>query len=358
MTGLAFADSCDVLMTSPLSDPELHARLVADTHRHADQRTEQDLDFIPDFNLAGLPTQAERPLHVYALHGRDLPPDLRQAYSVHREKTFREAKEGTGKPSDWEPIIDDNYRQIIAAKVKGDQKPMITGGYRLAPVWEVWQTGLYTLRQFDYSALLTETFRTQMVEVSRSWVVPGVQGGFSLKLMLAVIGKIILIEMPDVRHLGGTVSMSASLSDNSKLLVSRYYMRLHAHPQANLVRASQPPRLQSTLTENDLDRMMNYLEKLGSVEKRMKVLDEWVNLAEGNGYKKGVPQLFKIYGAGLGAQFLGFSEDSEFNTLDALIVVDVSALSAETLVDYTELAFNSKAEAMNAAQAYIARHQK
>jgi len=190
---------------------------------------------------AGSVLVAERGFRVLLVGAGDAPALLREI-GVQRERTFRAAGEGSGRPLDLDRF-DETYLQLV---LWDDAKVRVAGGYRLGLVDQLTRTGgasaLYTHGTFDvHPRLLRHLDRA--VELGRSFVVPEHQRSFApLLLLWRGIGAV-LDRLPRYRLLVGSVSISAAYSDASRQAIASYLL---AGPRrsawASLVRPRRPFR--------------------------------------------------------------------------------------------------------------------
>jgi putative hemolysin len=232
-----------------------------------------------------------------------------------REKTFREAGEGTNKDCD----IDD-YDMYYSHLILWDaEKNKIVGAYRIGRGDEIMnkygKKGFYTHSLFKYknefNAILSES-----LELGRSFVVKEYQ---SKALPLALLWKGILHVMklyPEYRYLLGPVSISSDFSKASKVLIAHYIKtNFYNSELADLVKARKSFKVKGLSKDLDVviqDRNFD-----------VTALEKMVEDIEPNGLK--MPVLLKQY-MRQNAKIIGFNLDPNFNNaLDGLMILDYKA---------------------------------
>jgi putative hemolysin len=124
----------------------------------------------------------------------------------------------------------------------------------------------------------------------------------------------------------GPVSISNDVSDRSKALIISYLKKYYESPDAKLVAPRTPLKEDLRLHEEDI----TFLGTDPDVRELTRHVDA-IEKDENTG--NAMPPLIPIY-IGLGAQFFKFNLDTDFNTLDGLIVTDLSRLKIEDLKNY------------------------
>ncbi len=230
-----------------------------------------------------------------------------------RELTFRAVGEGTGQALDWDRF-DAWYDQLL---LWDPQARRIIGAYRVGRSADIVArhglNGLYTASLFDFDSRFGELLETGL-ELGRSFVVPDYWGTRSLDYLWFGIGAY-LRRYPYLRHLFGTVSISAELPIEARDALVGYYGRYYGEPDA-LAQARFPyplPAAESTSAEL-------------SAEQAFAVLKANLNRLGAR-----VPTLYKQYTELCepgGARFLAFGVDHGFNNaVDGLILVDLARLT-------------------------------
>ncbi|CAN5664609.1 GNAT family N-acetyltransferase [soil metagenome] len=288
------------------------------------------------FDMA--PESSEKRMKVYFAKGSDIPVTLAELGRL-REITFRSVGEGSGKSRDLDEFDADYYHLIAIDKKTGD----IAGAYRLGLVDQLIEKygdkGIYTSQFFDHSALLKTYLKTSL-ELGRSFVVPEYQRSFALMALFGGIGQFVASN-PKYKYLMGPVSISNEVSDRSKAMIIQYLKRYHESPDAALVKPRTP--LREDLVLDPADRaVLAANPNIRDLTKRVNAIEAQLNT--GNT----MPPLIPIY-IGLGAKFFKFNLDTEFNTLDGLIVTDLSILKIDDLKGYMGEA---------GAKAFLQHHQQ
>ncbi len=269
------------------------------------------------------PDKPDEGLMVFVIKGSKIPLTLLELGRL-RELTFRTIGAGTGKSRDIDDVLDSESFHVIAWQKKPSRKK-ISGAYRLTPGTA---TSLYTPTQFDTAFVFTEDFKNQMVEVSRSIVTPEFQNGRTLKFLLAGIADFVA-RHPRYRFLIGSASMPDHISEHAKFLIQSFFMTHHAHPLHLQVRAHNPPQYQILLNPDDIQIVLENL-------KSIKDLKDWYGVTQMNSQKKvRFPPLYSEY-HDLGAKFFGFNHDALFQTVDGLLMVDISKIPFEKLCKFMD----------------------
>ncbi|HMN68719.1 MAG TPA: GNAT family N-acyltransferase [Bdellovibrionales bacterium] len=261
------------------------------------------------------PEREQKGMKIYRGIGRDIP-NLVLELGRLREETFRTVGEGSGLARDNDSF-DEYYDHFVAwDKAKGE----ITGAYRIGRADEILSergpNGLYTTTLFEFESLLSGDFKEGTLEAGRSFVRPEFQRGLSLVYIWMALARFIAAN-PRYKNLMGPVSISNEFQDNSKNLMVSYLMANFPHEKSELVDAKNPPVFESNMSPEELTAVVNSALSLGD-------LQEFVRRAEGNP-KAQIPQLIKLY-LELGVRFLAFNRDDDFNTIDGLIWLDVTAM--------------------------------
>jgi putative hemolysin len=192
---------------------------------------------------------AERDLRVLLVRAGEAPALLREV-GLQRERTFRLAGEGSGRPRDVD-AFDDAYLHLV---LWDDQNQAVAGGYRLGLVGELTRAGgLYSQESFHYDSELLQGPLVRAMELGRSFVVPEHQRTFlPLLLLWRGIGAVLDRWCPDVHLLVGSVSVSAAYSLASRRAVAAYLLSGERRSAwADQVKARRPFRA-DVLAEEDL----------------------------------------------------------------------------------------------------------
>lgn len=273
--------------------------------------------------LDSSPERDAKGMRVYRAQGSAIPNVLLELGRL-REETFRTVGEGSGLDRDLDQF--DSYYDHFISWDKGKQE--ITGAYRIGRVDQILKTygveGLYTNTFFSFKELLDTDFREGTLEAGRSFVRTEYQRGPSLLVIWMAFAKFIMAN-PQYKHMMGPVSISNEFQENSKNLMVSYLMKYHPHEKSALVSSKNPPVFDSNLEPDELTALLDASMDLPA-------LQEFVRYAEGNP-KAQIPQLIKLY-LELGVRFLAFNKDDEFNTIDGLIWLDITAVPASVGARY------------------------
>ena len=262
-------------------------------------------------------------MRVLLAPAHTIPFTLREIGRL-REVTFRQAGEGTGKPLDLDRF-DAHYLHLV---LWNDKEREVAGAYRLAPSLDILPQfgvrGFYTNTLFAWKRKFLDRLGPS-VELGRSFVRLEYQKSFSALLLLwRGIGQF-LANNPQYRVLFGPVSISNDYQPESRQLMVRF---LNAYCRdadlARLVRARSPFRLNA---RRDVDDIVE-----GTAQWDIDALSTVI--ADFETDQKGVPVLLRQY-LKLGGRLVAFNVDSIFSdTLDGLIVVDVTRTDRRTLGRY------------------------
>ena len=245
-----------------------------------------------------------------------------------REVTFRTVGEGSGKAKDTD-IYDTYYKHLILWNIPNGE---IAGAYRVGVGKEVLQRpeGFYTASLFAFREGL-KPYLPKALELGRSFITPRYRKEvLPLKLLLSGI-LTAGANCEGAEYTMGPVSVSSDFPTFYKSLILRYFLKNHSMENAENVVAPKTPFTPDFLRVNpdallsgcksveDLDRLLQYLSS-GTLR---------------------LPVLFRKY-ACLGAKYVAFNIDKDFNTLDAFIIL--------WLGDMPENSFNSFAKFLKPEQ--------
>ena len=249
-------------------------------------------------------------------------PNVMTELARLREVTFRSVGEGSGKAKDTD-IYDTFYKHLILWNIPNGE---IAGAYRVGVGKEVLQRpeGFYTASLFEFKEGL-KPYLPKSLELGRSFIAPHYRKEvLPLKLLLSgVLTAGAFCE--GAEYTLGPVSVSSDFPTFYKSLILRYFLKNHSMEDAENAVGSKTPFTPDYLRVNpdallsgcksveDLDRLLQYLSS-GTLR---------------------LPVLFRKY-ACLGAKYVAFNVDTEFNTLDAFII--------QWLGDMPENSFNSFAK--------------
>lgn len=245
-----------------------------------------------------------------------------------REVTFRTVGEGSGKAKDTD-IYDTYYKHLILWNIPNGE---IAGAYRVGVGKEVLQRpeGFYTASLFEFRDGL-KSYLPKSLELGRSFITPRYRKEvLPLKLLLSGI-LTAGANCEGAEYTMGPVSVSSDFPTFYKSLILRYFLKNHSMENAERMVGSKTPFTPDFLRVNpdallsgcksveDLDRLLQYLSS-GTLR---------------------LPVLFRKY-ASLGAKYVAFNIDKDFNTLDAFIIL--------WLGDMPENSFNSFAKFLKPEQ--------
>ncbi|MCB9024884.1 MAG: lysophospholipid acyltransferase family protein [Bdellovibrionaceae bacterium] len=240
----------------------------------------------------------------------DKIPHILQEIGRLREVTFRAEGEGSGLAIDLDPYDQDYEHLFIWHKLENK----LIGAYRLGMVSELINKGgiekVYTQSLFKYDINFINEIGESM-ELGRSFVIPEYQRSPALNLLLTSIAKL-LLNRPHIKTLFGPASISAEYSKISSFVMIEFLMRQHGAEDKvqSLVKPSLPYKLRTDLDESNLSALIRGAENLEG-------LNAMVEAVEG---EKAVPTLITYYSK-MGAKYVAFSVDRDFNSIDGLIIV-------------------------------------
>ena len=255
-------------------------------------------------------------------------PDVMTEIARLREVTFRTVGEGSGKAKDTD-IYDTYYKHLILWNIPNGE---IAGAYRVGVGKEVLQRpeGFYTASLFAFREGL-KPYLPKSLELGRSFIAPRYRKEV-LPLKLLLSGVLTAgANCEGAEYTLGPVSVSSDFPTFYKSLILRYFLKNHSMENAENVVAPKTPFTPDFLRVNpdallsgcksveDLDRLLQYLS-CGTLR---------------------LPVLFRKY-ACLGAKYVAFNIDKDFNTLDAFII--------QWLGDMPENSFNSFAKFLKPEQ--------
>jgi len=266
----------------------------------------------------------KHPYRVFIAESIQIPFILREIGRL-RELTFRSIGEGTGKPLDLD-AYDTYYHHLF---LWNDAEKTLVGAYRMgfsAPILEAHGgvKGFYTHSLFDFKAAFIQTIQPA-IELGRSFVRPEYQKNYHpLMLLWKGIGKVVA-RNPSYKILFGPVSITDAYQSLSRhLMVAFIKAKGFDARLARFIRPRNAPK-DAVFKEQSIKKVVAYLQDL-------QALSELISEIEGG--HMGVPILLKQY-MKLGGKILGFGLDPDFNnTLDALILVDLTRTDRKILTRY------------------------
>jgi len=260
-------------------------------------------------------------------HARaDQIPHILREIGYLREKTFRLAGEGTGKPIDLDRF-DEHYLHLF---VWNDEAGEIAGAYRIGRtdviLASMGKEGLYTNTLFKSAPDFYHRLGPAL-EMGRSFVRSEYQKTyFPLLLLWRGIGTFIA-RNPKYRILFGPVSIDGNYSNLSRRLMAETLLKKSdVKDLAVMVKPRRPARLKSVRIRGcnhscrniELKDFMEVCAVVSDIEAR----------------QSGVPVLLKHY-LNLGGQLLSFNIDKSFSgIMDGLIVVDLLKTNDKALKRY------------------------
>ena len=238
-----------------------------------------------------------------------------------RERTFRAAGEGTGKPRDLDEY-DLYYLQLV---IWDREERQIAGGYRLGQGDLIFKqfgvNGFYTNSLFKMKPGFYPILQ-EAAELGRSYITPEYQ---KHRLPLFLLWKGILhflLANPHYRYLYGPVSISKDYSDASKAIIVEFVRRFFFDSAlAELVEPRKPfrARIKSVNTKLLAEQLRGEFDALESL----------VETIEPAHFK--VPVLFRQY-LRQNARFIAFNVDPHFaDCLDGLMILDIAQLPESTI---------------------------
>lgn len=255
---------------------------------------------------------------------KDQIPHVLHEIGRLREITFRGVGEGTGNTIDLD-LFDEYYTQLF---VWNKETSEIVGGYRLGLSDTILKRagveGFYTNTLFHFRTGFFEHI-TPAIELGRSFVREEYQRSFApLMLLWKGIARFVVAH-PQYKILFGPVSISKEYRYGSRKLMVEF-LRESAYDNylSSFVRARTPFK----------GRHLRYFDLAGlwCVETELEDISSLVSELEG--VQKGVPILLKQY-LKLGGKILGFNIDPDFqDSLDSLILVDLTQTPIERLGQY------------------------
>jgi putative hemolysin len=281
------------------------------------QLLQQDLELLP----ADAMLHEQNDFIVYCASTQNIPHVMQEIGRI-REQSFRAVGEGTGLACDIDEF--DRYYQQLFVWHKQDKQ--IVGAYRLCMVDELIRErgieGLYSRSLFHYDQTFIDSLDNS-IEVGRSVVAEQYQKNLNSLLMLWKGLASFASRNPKYTHLFGPVSISNDYSHSARQLIAAT-LSIHYYDQekAELVTPSMPLR-----SNGSVFWQPNLLSALASVTLLSKVL---ARMEKG----KGLPVLLRQY-LKMNGKLVCFNVDPAFHdTLDGLIVVDLTRVPHKTLGRY------------------------
>jgi putative hemolysin len=279
---------------------------------------------IKELVRAGKSLTSHGPYLVLIAEAHQIPKSLLEIGRL-REVTFRAIGEGSGKARDLDRF-DQTYRHLLLWNTATNA---LQGAYRLGFGPELYREGgirAFYLREFFKMHGRAKSFMAESLEMGRAFIVPEAQQKpFPLFLLWKGIIHV-LLRHPELRYVIGSVSISNSYSKHSQAVMlafikhhfwdAQWYAEFRPKKAFKLRLRGEDKRFVASSKPEDLmhiDRMIGDLEPAGM---RM-------------------PVLIKKY-IGQNAKVLGFNRDPEFNTVDALMYMDINEMPEKTLAPVLE----------------------
>lgn len=255
---------------------------------------------------------------VFRSKGKAIPAAIEEIGRL-RERTFRAAGEGTGKPSDTDRFDSYYWHLILWDKRRNG----IAGSYRFAwteDVLPLYGTpGLYTSTLFRYSPELFKRIGPA-VEVGRSFIVPERQKEYAPLLLLWQALARSVARRPQAPILFGAVSISGEYCAASKEMLVRFLRRQQLSDDLHcLIEPRRPFR--TRLTRFEEIRLLS--DALDDIEQLTNPISDLES--------RGLPVLLRQY-LKLGGRVIAFNVDPAFsNALDGLVLVDLAKTNRRIL---------------------------
>lgn len=264
-----------------------------------------------------------QPFKVYYATAAQVPHVLQEIGRL-REVTFRDAKEGTGRPTDLDRF--DNY--YVHLFVWDERAKLIVGAYRLGKtdsiLRKLGKRGLYTSTLFKYRASFVNRLHPAL-ELGRSFIRREYQKNYSALLLLwRGIGHYV-VRNPRYRILFGPVSINSNYESVSRQLIINFLEEENFDESlSKMIKAKHPLRY-TPIRGVDANTARVVVKDLKDVSE---LLDEIEST------QKTVPVLLRQY-LRMGGKLLGFNVDKSFaNCLDGLLVVDLVETEPKLLERY------------------------
>ena len=253
---------------------------------------------------------------VYCVEAGDIPLTLRELGRL-REATFRFEGEGSGKALDLDEF-DPYYRHLFLWNTATSE---IVGAYRFGLGDELMRIkglkGLYTSTFFKYSKNMEQEFASG-IELGRSFIQKKYQKN---PIALGLLWKGVMTFVyrnPRYKKLFGAVSISNDYCSVSKQIIIEYLKNYHFdNDLAKEVKAKHQPKLKVKMFD----------KKYGSLIRTINEVDELVKEVEP--HFENIPVLIRQY-IRLNGKYFCFNYDYDFNSLDALILTDLTEESVVT----------------------------
>lgn len=243
-------------------------------------------------------------------------PNLVREVGRLREITFRMAGGGTGKAHDVDKfdLAEKPYKQLI---VWDPREKEIMGGYRFiesknAPVDEEGTPVLATSRLFHYSEKFKKDYFPYLIELGRSFVVPGSQASTAGRRSLYALDNLwdglgaLVVDNPDVKYFFGKVTMYKHYNTHARNLIL-YFLRLYFGDSEQLIELIDPMELD--LEQSKFEAIFegnNYEADYKILSKKVRDLGEKIPPLI-NAYMNLSPTM-KVFGTSVNPYFGGVEE--------------------------------------------------
>lgn len=257
-------------------------------------------------------------IQIYLVNGYEIPETLKKVGEL-RELNFRRVFEGSGKKTDLDSF-DLSYKHLVIVESKSKN---ILGSCRLGLGNQLVRSNynnFYARSFFNFDSIPSEVME-RTVEVGRVFVNVATGGPQVIRALDAIwrgIGTF-LSDNPRYRYLLSTLSISQAYSNISKATIMSYFEKKHRSLFFEKIISLNPVQIR--------DSTKKYGEILASKANSIKELNSLIVGLDGIS----VPPLY-IANSKLGAEFLGFNSDSDFNTIDGLLLIDISKVSKDEKV--------------------------
>lgn len=236
--------------------------------------------------------------------GRDIPETLQELGRL-REISFRSVQEGTGQSVDLDPFDLDYFHLITYPR--GESR--ILGSYRLKFLEGADFGETYVQSLFHIDRRLFHKHLRGSIELGRAFVDLSegrLAHGVLERLWTAI--ALMIQQHPEVTKLVGGVSVSSSYSPLSQQLILRFLKERRLSKLARFVRPQDPFDFRSPL-DPEVSVALSQVESLGDLNRLIGAIDG-----------KPIPSLLLSYEK-LGAEYLAFNVDREFNSVDGLLII-------------------------------------
>ena len=242
-----------------------------------------------------------------------------------REITFRAIGEGSGKSRDLDQF-DETYHHLL---LWDRSQSCLVGAYRLGFGPSLFAQGgirAFYLREFFKIKGKGQEFMAQSLEMGRAFVVPEAQQKpYPLFLLWKGIVHV-LVRHPELRYVIGSVSISNSFSKHSQAVMLAF---IKHHFWDKKWSGDFKPKKDFRVRLRGEDKRFVAASKPEDIVHIDRMI---ADLEPGNSR---LPVLIKKY-IGQNAKVLGFNRDPEFNTVDALMYMDIKDLPEKTLAPVLE----------------------